>query len=568
MSVANWIPAALANHLWQSTMFAAGAALLTLPLRKNRAQTRYAVWLIASLKFLVPFSVLVTIGTQLKWSVASPVLHPALSVAVRQIGQAFAVEEAFGSTSRAAVLPPSHPAYAILFGIWLCGFAAVLFLWLRSWLRVRAAVRSAAAVPLDLPIKVLSSRSLMEPGVFGIFRPVLLLPAGITGRLAPAHLEAILAHELCHVRRRDNFTAALHMLVEAVFWFHPMVWWIGARLIEERECACDEEVLRRGNRPQIYAEGILKTCQFYLESSLPCVAGVTGSDLKKRVVRIMTQRVSVRLNPGKKLLLAVAAITAFALPLATGLMNASQNPSSSPSTSNAPAPSFEVAAIKLDKSGSHSSHWRDHSGKMFATNITLKSVVERAYEIHDYQISGPEWLNSERYDIEAEAPASIPKDQIKEQLPLMLQNLLSERFKLTFHREEKVLPVYALLVAKNGLKLQAIKDEGHTSINSNRGHMSIESGTLAQIAEAFSRQVDRPVLDQTSVQGSFKCELQWTPDDNQFPSPAQTDKAAAVDSGPSIFTAVQEQLGLKLVPQKAPVEILVIDHVERIPTEN
>jgi uncharacterized protein (TIGR03435 family) len=98
--------------------------------------------------------------------------------------------------------------------------------------------------------------------------------------------------------------------------------------------------------------------------------------------------------------------------------------------------------------------------------------------------------------------------------------------------------------------------------------MSIESGTLAQIAEAFSRQVDRPVLDQTSVQGSFKCELQWTPDDNQFPSPAQTDKAAAVDSGPSIFTAVQEQLGLKLVPQKAPVEILVIDHVERIPTEN
>ena len=119
--------------------------------------------------------------------------------------------------------------------------------------------------------------------MFGIFRPVLLLPEGITDRLSPAQLQAVLAHELCHVRRRDNLAAAIHMFVEALFWFHPLVWWIKARLIEEQERACDEEVLRLGGDPQVYAESILKICEFYLTSPLICVSGITGSNLKKRI---------------------------------------------------------------------------------------------------------------------------------------------------------------------------------------------------------------------------------------------------------------------------------------------
>src|SRR6185312_10120322 len=150
------------------------------------------------------------------------------------------------------------------------------------------------ALKTDLP--TLSSPALLEPGVFGILRPVLLLPEGITDRLTSEHLSAILAHELCHVRRRDNLTAAIHMAVEAIFWFHPLIWWLGVRLVEERERACDEEVLRLGNKPHVYAESILKTCQFYLESPLTCMSGVTGSDLKRRVVRIMTQRIVDRLD--------------------------------------------------------------------------------------------------------------------------------------------------------------------------------------------------------------------------------------------------------------------------------
>jgi bla regulator protein BlaR1 len=136
----------------------------------------------------------------------------------------------------------------------------------------------------------------MEPGVVGIFRPVLLLPEGILDRLTPAQLEAIVAHELCHVRRRDNLTAAIHMVVETIFWFHPLVWWIRARLIDERERACDEEVLRLGNQAEVYAESILEACKLYLESPLACVSGVTGSDLKKRIESIMANRHAVRLS--------------------------------------------------------------------------------------------------------------------------------------------------------------------------------------------------------------------------------------------------------------------------------
>ena len=113
---------------------------------------------------------------------------------------------------------------------------------------------------------------------------------------------------MCHIRRRDNLAAALHMFVEAIFWFHPLVWWIGSRLIDERERACDEEVLRLGSEPQVYAEGILNVCKFYLESPLPCASGVTGSDLKKRIEAIMTNRIAHRLTTARKVLLASAAI--------------------------------------------------------------------------------------------------------------------------------------------------------------------------------------------------------------------------------------------------------------------
>ena len=154
----------------------------------------------------------------------------------------------------------------------------------------------------------------------GWWRPILLLPEGIVECLTPPQLEAVLAHELCHVRRRDNLFASLHMMVEAVFWFHPLVWWIGARLVEERERACDEGVLSLGGEPRIYAGAILNVCKLYVESPLVCVSGVTGADLKRRIEAIMTNRTGQGLNRAKKLLLAGAGLAALAGPVGIGVV--------------------------------------------------------------------------------------------------------------------------------------------------------------------------------------------------------------------------------------------------------
>ena len=130
--------------------------------------------------------------------------------------------------------------------------------------------------------------SSLEPGIFGILDPTLVWPQGISQRLNEAQIEAIIAHELAHVRRRDNLTAAFHMLVEAIFWFHPIVWWLQSRLIDERERACDEAVVILGSEPGVYAESILRTCEFCIESPLTCVSGITGSELKQRLRRIVS----------------------------------------------------------------------------------------------------------------------------------------------------------------------------------------------------------------------------------------------------------------------------------------
>ena len=308
----------LANHLWQSTLFAIAVWLITLTLRKNSAAVRHRLWLAASVKFLVPFSLLAGIGSHFQWetSVTTP---PAVSMIVETISQPF-------SASGPSVVPPGTTSVpqasrilAVLVGVWICGIAASLFWWLFRWRQVRRAVRLAAPSDLDGPVKVMYGPARFEPGIFGVFRPVLLLPEGITQRLSPAQLQAVMAHELCHVRRRDNLAMAIHMVVEALFWFHPLVWFIKARLIEEQERACDEEVLRLGGDPQVYAESILRICEIYLTSPLICVSGIAGSNLKKRIEDIMRNRVALKLSLSRALLLAVAAIVALAGPIIGGV---------------------------------------------------------------------------------------------------------------------------------------------------------------------------------------------------------------------------------------------------------
>jgi beta-lactamase regulating signal transducer with metallopeptidase domain len=245
------------NHLWQSTLFATAAGFMTLAFRRNGAHVRYGLWFVASCKFLIPFSLLSALGRHFHWSGSSAPYAP-LPPMLGRVAQPFST--APGSLPIASTVPAPSAGIdpqMILLGVWACGGLAVGIYWLVRWLKIQATVRHATPMLLDKAIPVKSSPINTEPGVIGIFRPILLLPEGICERLSPEEMQTILTHEMCHVSRRDNLTAAIHMLVEALFWFHPLVWWMGLRLIVEREAACDEAVIARGGDPETYASGLL-----------------------------------------------------------------------------------------------------------------------------------------------------------------------------------------------------------------------------------------------------------------------------------------------------------------------
>jgi uncharacterized protein (TIGR03435 family) len=346
---------AVVNHLWQSTLVVGIAWPLTLVLRKNHARLRYWVWMAASVKFLLPFSLLMAAG---EWTrslmPARAIAQPAVANLVEQVTEPFAGTQFLEVASAPATAAAHHGNWwpLILLAVWACGALVVVGRFARGWWRVWSAMRAATPVGIlragqilemgffsgaearsdstqpipglrsrpTVDVPVLVSPAKIEPGIFGILRPVLLLPEGILERLTAEQMRAIVAHEIAHVQRRDNLTFAMHMIVEALFWFHPAVWWIGARLIDERERACDEAVVHAGGEAQAYAEGILNVCKFYVESPLACVAGVTGADLKKRIARIMTNLAIREIGFGRRLLLVVTSAIAIAAPVALGVV--------------------------------------------------------------------------------------------------------------------------------------------------------------------------------------------------------------------------------------------------------
>ena len=571
----------LTSHLWQSTWYAVLAVLLAAALRGERAAARYWLWFSASLKFLLPFPVLTGLASRIEWApaartIAVHVATPSVTFAVDPFAQPLASSP-----------PTTTMAFPLaLLVVWACGCLAIAFVRLRGWMSVRAVIR--ASVPLNDPalpvppnVRLRVSPGL-APAVVGWLHPVLLLPAGFTSRLTPPQMNAVVAHELCHIRRRDNFFACIHMVTEAMFWFHPVVWWIGAQLIAERERACDEEVLRTIGEPQAYAMGILNVCRFYTASPLAGVSGVTGADIRRRIEAIMTNRPGRKLTRAKKILLAVAGAAAPTLPILIGIGNAQP----------APTQQFEVSTIKLNNSGATTdSNQIMPGGRLSIENAPLRALIATAYNMRFSQLAGgPSWLDSARYDIEARGQLK-PGVKVAEQINLMVQALLADRLKLKVHRETKEMPIYAMTVAKNGPKVQALRgircldpiggdepsadDIASGSIQScggysdGPGQILSPTVTMAKLASILSTTVSRTVVDKTGLDGVYDIALKWVPDDSSTPpAPDTPAPAVSADHGPSIFTALQEQIGLRLESQKGPVEILVIDHVEKTPTPN
>jgi len=307
---------AVVNHLWQSTAFGLGIVVLTFFLRRSSARLRFRLWLTASMKFLVPFAIL---------SMLSGWLAPAAlpGVAPRIIGMAaepFAQLAPGGPVVKDIDLAPIFDPTPWLCGLWGAGAAGLLAFWLLKWRKVATIVRSSRPLPWVGPLPVRLSTSVCEPWLVGIRRPMVLLPATMVQHFQPDEIDAILAHEACHRRRFDNLWAGLHMVVAALFWFHPLVWWIGRRLIEERERACDEAVVQAGHSREIYARAILETCRQYFRSPLACVSGALGANLTQRVEAIMLAPSPRPATPREKVILFAAGLMALAAPLLGGVL--------------------------------------------------------------------------------------------------------------------------------------------------------------------------------------------------------------------------------------------------------
>ena len=568
----------LAIHLAQSTLFVLPAALCARLLQNHRASVRHWVWLAASLKFLVPFSLLVSLGNGVAHRTSQMLVSPQISLALEEAPLPF-VAIAPPAT------PPMHASLApILVTIWICGALWVAIPWLAWYVRIRRAVQVAKPIDLGLPVPVRVSGLRIEPGVFGIWRPVLLLPEGIAQTLSPGQLRSVLQHELCHVRRRDNLVAALHMVVEALFWFHPLVWWIETRLTEERERACDEEVLGWSADPATYAEGILNVCRFQLGSPLPCLSGISGSNLLRRVERILSSGARRELPWAGKVVLAAAAAATIALPVVLGLVTAPPTHAQSET-----ALSFEVTSVKLNRSGSQRAPSMILPGGRFtATNNTVRSLILNAYGISmtpHLLTGGPAWIDSEAYDIDAKAAdgtirPGTPDRVLWEKTRLMLRSLLAERFHLVIRRESKEVPVYALTVAKNGPRLPKSDRDCSKSafdchgMSGNPRNMTFNGVDLYDVALILSGHTDRPVIDRTGIQGIFDFTLHWNPFDH---TPPQSDSAPAgasregptppLDSLSPLPIALEQQVGLRLESQKGPVEFYRIESVDH-PTGN
>ena len=435
----------------------------------------------------------------------------------------------------------------------------------------------ATRIGLYRPVRLLVSALVQVPTVVGWLRPVVLVPVGALSGLPPEHLEALLVHELAHIRRHDYLVNILQSIAEALLFYHPAIWWVSGHLRSERESCCDDVAVSVTGDVLTYVQALAQweSCRPALFRS---AVAVNGGSLAHRIARLLGQsRPPARTGFGPGVL-AVAMLLVIA---AFGVFG-----------QQAARPEFQVASIKPNTAvGARGMGVRAlPGGRLTAMNAPLMMLIQNAYTVQASQVvGGPAWINSDGYDIEAKPEANTDR----EHMWLMLQSLLADRFKLALHRETRELPVYALTMTKGGLKqppnagscvnidLTAPPRPGAPLgfpcgkvgvMGSPSGLLQMQGGKvpMPELVRVLAMVLGRPVVDRTGIAGEFDVHVEFTPDESTMGLPGAGGPGdpggppLATDPGrPNIFAALQEQLGLKLSPAKGPVEVLVIDHVER-----
>jgi bla regulator protein BlaR1 len=585
----------IANHLWHCTAFAVVASLFAMLLRSYDAKLRFWVWFAASVKFLVPFSILMTFGARTAFSPSASrqaQISSPLPVAVR-VAQPFGVELPLMPTPKPVRSEREWPAIAMA-ALWISGCSGLALKRWRDWQVLRRAMHGSRESRIAAEIPVRFSKALLEPAVVGWRRPVLLLPHGIADQLSEPQLRSVLVHEECHARRKDNILASIHMLVELLFWFHPLVWWIGARMIAERERACDEEVLRRGAEPRTYVEGILAVCRMYARSPLTAAPGVTGWSLKKRIEEIMINRRMQGLGLLRTAGLIVAGLSIVATPVITGIFNSARLLAQPAAT-----PRFQSVSVRScqDLPNTRRGSGYSNSGGVLRTGCVQLAderglgLIERAWGRRWpalLPVKGqPEWFASDLYEITGVASAETSPATMEGP---MLRAALEDRFRLQMHEESAEVAVYELHVEPAGPKFSRFMEGSCTSqplsfpvpqlpagqryckalVAVRPPAIDAEGATLQEFSRLLSSVLVRPVVDKTGLSGQFTIHIEFSPDASTpgyLPGGELARFATAPTPGKPTMTGALEQLGLRIGPGTGAQTRLIIDHVEKPVTE-
>jgi uncharacterized protein (TIGR03435 family) len=458
----------------------------------------------------------------------------------------------------------------LLLTVWLAGVLVSLVPVLAGLVQLRGLRRTglpsaraqaiattlAAEIGLHRSSLVVSHPHVTGPITCGVFRPIIVFPSDADDWSDQA-IYGALRHELEHIRRRDWLSHCVSRIVCACYWFHPLVWVAWRRLVLEAERACDDAVLQRENA-SAYASLLVAIAQRQSSNVLPLLLTMARrGDLAMRVSSLLDSTVR-RGRAGRGIVTASIAVALMIVAVTAPLTMKAQ-------AGQLERLEFEVASVKRNTSASDERQFRPTPGRFSARNVTLKMLVTYAYSLRDFQvIGGPDWISEHRYDIDATAVNGAAW-QLQAR---MLQSLLADRFKLTLHREKRELPVYSLRVAVGGPRIspspqgRCLKAEPAAPIapadrskacgfmGMGRDSLQATAVTMPIAAEGLSMALDRMVIDRTGLPGEFDIALKWN----------------SVE-GPSIFTAIQELLGLRLEADRGPVEVVVIERVEQ-PSEN
>lgn len=437
----------------------------------------------------------------------------------------------------------------------------------------------------------LTSPSCAVPVTVGFLHPQLILPADWRG-WSQTKLDAVLAHEGEHARRRDPLIQWLAVFNRALYWFHPVAWWLESRLSALAEETCDNVVLSRGHSRREYSEHLMEMARSVSISGRRLnVAGVhmPGSSLPERIRRITEGNPIASISRAQMALLVLTCAATSVLFAAGNLDHAlpSRQSQLRPAASETNRLKFDSVKIQVNPLG-------DKAPGVGPTtaHTSLGLLIASAYQLPESQFVGlPEWTDSDHFDIQVTALGNPGPEQTS----MMWQSVLSDQFKLAMHHETRPLPFYELVIATPG----SLGPELHgndtkcdpqavmgtpSSIACGRISLTRTASTLSYSAQGLTiqqfiavlagfgsnekldrwgmnRNLDRPIEDRTGMKEKFDLKLEFAP---QWPG-FDADSGPSVP--PSLFTALEEQLGLKLEPRAGPVDVLVIDHVER-PSES